>query len=82
MHKKDLRFALVVDSAHLRLVRRSIRNTMHKKYIKFALVVRVSATKIYLYGSSEIAKSRPYSVEWPEYTSVQINFSSPCQSRN
>ena len=42
------------------LVSRSIRNTMHKK---FALVVecRVSAAKIYLYHSTEIAKARPHS---------------------
>ena len=32
---------------------------------------RVSAAKIYLYHSSKIAKARPHSAEWPDYTSVQ-----------
>ena len=45
---------------------------MHKKVLKFALVVfRVSAAKIYLYHSTEIAKARPHRVEWQTDSSVQ-----------
>ena len=52
---------------------------MHKNILKFALVVdcRVTAAKIYLYYSTIIAKARPWYAELPEYTSVQINSSSP-----
>ena len=39
----------------------SIRNTVHKKTPKICTGCRVSAAKIYLYHSTEIAKARPHS---------------------
>ena len=41
----------------------SIRNTMHKKIPKICTGCRVSAAKIYLYHSTELAKARPHSEE-------------------
>ena len=41
-------------------VSRSIKNTMHKKIPKICTGCRVSAAKIYLYHSTEIAKARPH----------------------
>ena len=37
-----------------------IRNTRHKKIPKICTGCRVSAAKIYLYHSTEIAKARPH----------------------
>ena len=39
----------------------SIGNTMHKKIPEICTGRRVSAAKIYLYHSTEIAKARPHS---------------------
>ena len=44
---------------------------MHKKIPKICTGCRVSATKIYLYHSTEIAKARPHRVEWQTDSSVQ-----------
>ena len=43
---------------------------MHKKIPKICTGCRVSAAKIYLYHSTEIAKARPHSEEWQTDTSV------------
>ena len=48
---------------------------MHKKRPKICTGYRVSATKIYLYQSTKIAKARPHSVEWPTDNSVQKQWS-------
>ena len=40
---------------------KSVRNAMHKKIPKICTRCRVSAAKIYLYHSTEIAKARPHS---------------------
>jgi hypothetical protein len=50
---------------------KSIENTMHKIFPKICTGCRVSAAKIYLYHSTEIAKARPHSVEWQTDSSVQ-----------
>ena len=42
---------------------------MHKKIPKICTGCRVSAAKIYLYHSTEIAKARPHSEEWQTDTS-------------
>ena len=39
------------------------KDTMHKKIPKICTECRVSAAKIYLYHSTEIAKARPHSKE-------------------
>ena len=52
---------------------------MHKKYLKFALFVELAQLKFtYITVHTKIAKARPWYAELPEYTSVQINSSSPC----
>ena len=51
---------------------------MHKKRPKICTCCRVSEAKFYLHHSTKIAKARPGFDDWPEYPSVQINFSSPC----
>ena len=51
---------------------------MHKKRPKICTCCRVSKAKFYLYQSTKIAKARPGFDDRPEYTSVQINSSSPC----
>ena len=48
---------------------------MHKKLPKICTGCRVSAAKIYLYHSIEIAKARPHSKEWQTDTSVQKQWS-------
>ena len=48
---------------------------MHKKNPKICTGCRVSAAKIYLYHSTEIAKARPHSEEWETDTSVQKQWS-------
>ena len=48
---------------------------MHKKIPKICTGCRVSAAKIYLYHSTEIAKARPHSEEWETDTSVQKQWS-------
>ena len=48
---------------------------MHKKIPKICTGCRVSAAKIYLYHSTEIAKARPHSEEWQTDTSVQKQWS-------
>ena len=48
---------------------------MHKKNPKICTGCRVSAAKIYLYHSTEIAKARPHSEEWQTDTSVQKQWS-------
>ena len=44
---------------------------MHKKVPKICTGCRVSAAKIYLYHSTNIAKARPHSKEWQTDSSVQ-----------
>ena len=51
---------------------------MHKKIPKICTGCRVSAAKIYLYHSTEIAKARPHSEEWQTDTSVQKQWSMMC----
>ena len=48
---------------------------MHEKIPKICSGCRVSAAKIYLYHSTEIAKARPHSEEWQTDTSVQKKWS-------
>ena len=48
---------------------------MHKKIPKICTGCRVSAAKIYLYHSTEIAKARPHSEEWQTDASVQKQWS-------
>ena len=48
---------------------------MHKKIPKICTGCRVSAAKIYLCHSTEIAKARPHSEEWETDTSVQKQWS-------
>ena len=48
---------------------------MHKKIPKICTGCRVSAAKIYLYHSTEIAQARPHSEEWQTDTSVQKQWS-------
>ena len=50
---------------------------MHKKRPKICTCCRVSEAKFYLYHSTKIAKARPGFDDRPEYSSVQINSSSP-----
>ena len=48
---------------------------MHKKIPKICTGCRVSAAKIYLYHTTEIAKARQHSEEWQTDTSVQKQWS-------
>ena len=48
---------------------------MHKKIPKICTGCRVSAAKIYLYHSTEIAKARPHSEDWQTDSSVQKQWS-------
>ena len=48
---------------------------MHKKIPKICTGCRVSAAKIYLYHSTEIAIARLHSKEWQTDTSVQKQWS-------
>ena len=50
---------------------------MHKKIPKICTECRVSAAKIYLYHSTEIAKARPHSKECQTDSSVQRQWSMP-----
>ena len=60
------------------LVRRSKRLTMHKKGLKFAPVSELAELYfIYIAVCTKIAKARPGFDDRPEYSSVQINSSSP-----
>ena len=52
---------------------------MHKKIPKICTGCRVSAAKIYLYHSTEIAKTRPHSKEWQTDISVQKQWSMDSQ---
>ena len=49
---------------------------MHKKIPKICTGCRVSAAKIYLYHSTEIAKARPHSVgiSWKLWKSSKLKF--------
>ena len=48
---------------------------MHKKIPKICTGCRVSAAKLYLYHSTEIAKARPHREECQTDTSVQKQWS-------
>ena len=48
---------------------------MHNKIPKICTGCRVSAAKIYLYHSTDIAKARPHNEEWQTDTSVQKQWS-------
>ena len=48
---------------------------MHKKIPEICTGCRVSEAKIYLYHSTEIAKTRPHREKWQTDTSVQKQWS-------